>query len=178
MVTTLLRRCHGEKHPFAALCLDKLGAPHRLAKAMLDDIDQRLLELLLHDARTSIKELAYEVGLSSPSTSERLRRLQERGIVSAFTIDLDAKVLGFPLQALVRIRPLPGKTLLVQKLLQGMPEVIECDKVTGDDCFVARLLVRSIEALDGALERIAEEAETSTAIVKAQPVRRRPAPFR
>lgn len=145
---------------------------------MLDDTDQRLLDLLAQDARMSIKELAYEIGLSSPSTSERLRRLRERGIVRAFTVDIEAKALGFPLQALVRVRPLPGKLLVVQKLLQDMPEVVECDKVTGDDCFVARLLVRSIEDLDSSLERIVSHAETSTSLVKSQPVRRRPAPFR
>ena len=74
----------------------------------------------------------------------------------------------------MRIRPLPGKLHIVQKLIEEIPEFGECDKVTGDDCFVARLFVRSIGELDHLLDRIADKAETSTAIIKATPIRRRP----
>jgi len=144
---------------------------------MLDNPDQRILEVLLKDSRISLKDLAQQVGLSSPSVSERLRRLEERGVIRAFTIEIDPQALGYPLQAIVRIRPLPGKLQIVQKLIQEIPEFSECDKVTGEDCFIARLFVRSIEQLDAILDRIADRAETSTAIVKAQPIRRRPPPF-
>ena len=144
---------------------------------MLDDMDQRILEVLLRDSRISFKELAQEVGLSSPSVAERLRRLEERGVIRAFTVEIDPQALGYQLQAIVRIRPMPGKLHIVHKLIQEIPEFCECDKVTGDDCYIARLFVRSIEQLDEILDRIAEKAETSTAIVKAQPIRRRPPPF-
>ena len=131
---------------------------------MLDDLDRNLLEILVRDARTSLKELAAQVGLSSPSVSERLRRLEERGVIRAFTVEIDPLALGYTLQAIVRIRPLPGKLHIVQKLIEEIAEFGECDKVTGDDCFVARLFVRSIGDLDGILDRIADKAETSTAI--------------
>lgn len=144
---------------------------------MLDDLDRRLVEILIVDSRTSLKELAQRVGLSSPSVSERLRRLEERGVVRAFTIDVDPQALGYTLEAIVRIRPLPGKLHIVQKLIEETPEFGECDKVTGDDCFVARLYVRSIGQLDGILDHIADKAETSTAIVKAKPIHRRPPPL-
>ncbi|MER8724007.1 Lrp/AsnC family transcriptional regulator [Mesorhizobium sp. M1027] len=144
---------------------------------MLDDLDRKLLDILVKDSRTSLKELALQVGLSSPSVSERLRRLEDRGVIRAFTIDVDPQALGYALQAIVRIRPLPGKLHIVQKLIGEIPEFGECDKVTGDDCFVARLFVRSIGELDGILDRIADKAETSTAIIKAQPIRRRPPPL-
>lgn len=145
---------------------------------MLDPIDQKLLNLLVWDGRLSLKEIASQVGLSSPSVAERIRRLQERGVLQRFTVDVGAKALGFPMQALVRIRPLPGKSRAVQAVIERMPEVSECDKVTGDDCFVARIVLRSIEELDSVLEPIVGLAETSTSIVKSQPVARRPAPFR
>jgi Lrp/AsnC family leucine-responsive transcriptional regulator len=144
---------------------------------MLDDVDQRILEALLRDSRISLKDLAQHAGLSSPSVSERLRRLEERGVIRAFTVELDPKALGYPLQAIVRIRPMPGKLHVVQKLIEEIPEFGECDKVTGDDCFVARLFVRSIDQLDRILDRIADKAETSTAIVKSQPIQRRPPPL-
>jgi len=144
---------------------------------MLDELDRKLLDILVKDSRTSLKELAQQVGLSSPSVSERLRRLEERGVIRAFTVEIDPEALGFPLQAIVRVRPLPGKLHIVQQLIEEIPEFGECDKVTGDDCFVARLYVRSMSELDKLLDRIADKAETSTAIIKAQPIRRRPPPL-
>ena len=144
---------------------------------MLDELDRKLLDILVKDSRTSLKELAQQVGLSSPSVSERLRRLEERGVIRAFTVEIDPEALVFPLQAIVRVRPLPGKLHIVQQLIEEIPEFGECDKVTGDDCFVARLYVRSMGELDKLLDRIADKAETSTAIIKAQPIRRRPPPL-
>lgn len=144
---------------------------------MLDDIDQRILEALLGDARISLKDLAAQVGLSSPSVSERLRRLEERGVIRAFTVEIDPQALGYPLQAIVRIRPLPGKLHVVQKLIEEIPEFGECDKVTGEDCFVARLFLRSIDQLDQILDRVIDYAETNTSIVKMKPITRRPPPF-
>lgn len=144
---------------------------------MLDEHDRRIVTALAGDARISVKELAQAIGLSSPSTSERVKRLEERGIIRAFTVDLSPEALGYTLQAIVRIRPLPGKLHVVQQLIADIPEVVECDKVTGDDCFVARLHLRDIGQLDGILDGIADKAETSTAIVKSQPVKRRNPPL-
>jgi len=142
----------------------------------MDAIDSILLRLLQGNARLSIKALAGHTRLSAPATAERLRKLESGGVIEAFTTVLNGKAIGYPLEAIVRIRPLPGKLHLVQDLLQDTPQVIECDKVTGDDGFVARVLVHSIEHLDDLLETIAEKAETSSAIVKRKIVPRRNPP--
>lgn len=143
----------------------------------IDQADRKIIEALIRDARMSLKELAAAAGLSSPGVSERLRRLQEKGVIRGFTVDLDPKALGYSLQAIVRIRPLPGKLHIVRELIQEIPEFCECDKVTGEDCFVARLAVPSIELLDDILDKISDKAETSTSIVKSQPIQRRPPPL-
>jgi Lrp/AsnC family leucine-responsive transcriptional regulator len=143
----------------------------------LDAIDQRMLEALARNARISLKELAEVAGLSSPSAAERLRRLEERGIIAAFTLDIAPEAIGYPLQAIVRIRPLPGQLHVVERIIQQTPEFIECDKVTGDDCFIGRLVVRSMGDLDGILDKITERAETNTAMIKATPVKRRLPPL-
>ncbi|SCB39027.1 Lrp/AsnC family transcriptional regulator [Rhizobium multihospitium] len=143
----------------------------------LDEIDQRMLEALARNARISLKELAEAAGLSSPSAAERLRRLEERGIISAFTVDIAPEAIGYPLQAIVRIRPLPGQLHVVEHIIQETPEFIECDKVTGDDCFIGRLVVRSMGELDGILDKITERAETNTSMIKATPVKRRLPPL-
>jgi Lrp/AsnC family transcriptional regulator, leucine-responsive regulatory protein len=144
----------------------------------LDSVDQRILEALAGNARMSLKELAEAAGLSSPSAAERLRRLEERNVIRAFTIDVDAAAVGYPLQAIVRVRPLPGQLHIVERLIQEIPEFIECDKVTGDDCFIARLVIRSMGELDGILDKITERAETNTSMIKASPVQRRLPPLR
>ena len=144
---------------------------------MLDDLDRRLLDILSVNARISLKELAQEAGLSSPSTADRLRRLEDRGVITGFTVGVNPAALGYALQAVVRVRPMPGMLHIVEKLIQDTPEFVECDKVTGDDCFIAKLLVRDMEQLDSILDRVAERAQTNTSIVKSTPVKRRLPPL-
>lgn len=148
------------------------------AVTVLDGIDRRLVELLTANARTTTAELARQVGMSAPSVGDRLRRLEESGIIRSYTLDVNPAALGYGLQAIVRIRPLPGQLRRVEQLLPTLPAFVECDKVTGEDCFVARLMLRSIADLDPVLERVAEYAETNTAIVKSTTVQRRLPPLR
>ena len=98
-------------------------------------------------------------------------------MIDSFTVQVDPRALGYTLQAIVRVKPLPGQLHLVEDLIRRIPEFVECDKVTGDDCFIARLYLYSIEQLDEILSKVAERAETSTAIVKSTPVPRRLPPL-
>src|SRR5260370_33471626 len=99
---------------------------------MLDDLDKRMVEILVDDARISVKELAQRVNLSSPSVSERLRRLEERGVIRSFTVHIDPQAMGYTLQATVRIQPLPGKPNALQELIEGIPLFSARDMGTGD----------------------------------------------
>jgi len=143
----------------------------------MDDIDRKIVSILHKDAKTPLKALAAAIGLSSPSTSERLKRLEEKGTIGGYTLRVDHSQLGYPLRAVVRINPMPGKLQKVQHLIVETAEIVECDKVTGDDCFVCKLYVKSIEQLDLILDRICEHAQTNTSIVKASPVKRRLPPL-
>lgn len=144
---------------------------------MLDKTDFRILQALAQDSRATLKDIADRAQLSSPSAAERMRRLEERGVIRAYTIDLDPELLGYALQAIVRIRPLPGKVHIVQQLLEEVAEVCECHKITGEDCFVALVVARSMKQLDEIVDRISDKAETNTAIVKSQPIARRLPPL-
>lgn len=144
---------------------------------LLDDIDRQILACLVEDARMSLKVLSGRIGLTSPSTAERLKRLEERGVIQGYGARVYLAALGYTLQALVRVRPLPGLLHKVDKYIQAMPECIESDKVTGEDCFVIRLVVRSIEQLDVLLDGLAEHAQCNTSIVKSSPVKRRLPPM-
>jgi Lrp/AsnC family leucine-responsive transcriptional regulator len=145
--------------------------------AMLDGIDQCLINALMDDSRRSLKALAQISGLSAPSVAERLRRLEERGVIKAYTLEIEPKFLGYQLQAIVRIRPLPGKLQEVERQILAIAEFTDCDKVTGDDCFIARLQVRDMEQLDSLLDGLNHFAETNTAIIKKSPLKRRLPPM-
>lgn len=147
------------------------------AVAALDATDRAILAALADDARLATSELARQIGLSAPATADRVRRLEAQGVIAGFTVELDPRALGYTLQAIVRVKPLPGQLHLVEELLRRIPEFVECDKVTGDDCFICRLYLRSIEQLDVILSKVTERAETSTAIVKSTPVPRRLPPL-
>ncbi len=146
-------------------------------KSSLDETDIRILTALDANARLSISELARMVGMSSPSVTERVRRLESTGVIRGFTLDVDTNVLGYQIHAMVRIRPLPGKLHVVEKLIQECPEFIECDRVTGDDPFLARLIVQTIKQMDDVLEALSQYAVTSTAIIKGTSVKRRLPPL-
>ncbi|WP_238084938.1 MULTISPECIES: Lrp/AsnC family transcriptional regulator [Pseudescherichia] len=144
---------------------------------LIDDIDRQIVACLAEDARMSLKMLSARVGLTSPSTAERVKRLEERGVIQGYGAHVNLAAMGYTLQALVRVRPMPGMLHKVDKMIQAIPECIECDKVTGEDCFVMRLVVRSIEQLDELLDGLAEYAQSNTAIVKSSPVKRRLPPI-
>ncbi|HTK00332.1 MAG TPA: Lrp/AsnC family transcriptional regulator [Bordetella sp.] len=143
----------------------------------LDAVDRRLITLLVANARMPVAELARTVGMSSPSVADRLRRLEESGVIRRYTLDIDPVALGYTLEAIVRVRPMPGQLRHVETLLKDIPEFIECDKVTGEDCFVARVVLRTIGHLDQILDRVTEYAETNTAIIKDATLRRRLPPL-
>src|SRR3546814_7908447 len=98
--------------------------------SVLDGIDRRLLQLLTANARTTTADLARQVGMSAPSVADRLRRLEESGIVRGYTLDVDPVALGYTLTAIVRIRPLPGQLRKVEKLIAAIGEFVEDRKST------------------------------------------------
>lgn len=139
----------------------------------VDAVDLQLIDALDRNARASLKELASQVGLSSPATSQRLRRLRDTGLVRGFAIDVDLALLGYGMQVLVRVRPLRGKLHIVEKLIRDTPECVECEKVTGEDCFVMRLWVKSAAHLDKLIATFSPHADTLSSVIKATTVKRR-----
>jgi Lrp/AsnC family leucine-responsive transcriptional regulator len=136
----------------------------------LDAVDLRILRLLAEDARTSVAEIARAVRMSAPSVSERIRRLQENGTIEGYTIRINPAAFGLPLAAWLRIRPVPGELARVTEIIKGIPEIVSCDRVTGEDCFIAKVNVRSVTDLETVIDRIIPYAMTNTAIVQSSPV--------
>ena len=103
----------------------------------LDGIDRRIVRLLVDHARISVANIARRVGLSGPSVSERLRRLEESGTIAGYTVKVNPAALGLPLAAWLRIRPVPGQLAAVIEIVKAIPQVASCDRVTGEDCLIA-----------------------------------------
>lgn len=139
----------------------------------VDAIDARLLQRLETDGRIPIAELARTLGMAAPSVSERLHRLEEAGVIRRFTVEVDPVALGYALGAYIRVRPMAGQLRKVATLLAEIPEIVECDRITGDDCFIARAYLRSVDDLERVLDRIIPYGETNTSIIQSSPVTRR-----
>jgi Lrp/AsnC family transcriptional regulator, leucine-responsive regulatory protein len=141
-----------------------------MMKPLPDAVDSAIIDLLFQDSRASLRAIGAQVGLSAPAVRDRILRLEDIGVIEGFGIRLNARALGFALEAILRVEPLPGKMRAVEKVLQAMPEIVECSVVTGEDCFVAPLVLREIAEIDRLLGPLHDIARTKTSIVHRQPV--------
>jgi Lrp/AsnC family leucine-responsive transcriptional regulator len=138
--------------------------------ALLDAINLRLLGELQADARLSLAELGRRVGLSSPAVAERLARLEEEQVILGYHAELNPRALGFSLTAVIRIRPAPRQLHQVAELAQRTSEVVDCRRITGDDCYIMTAHVRSVEHLEEVIDQFAAYGQTTTSIVQSAPV--------
>ena len=136
----------------------------------LDDANLRLIAELQQDARLSFAELGRRVGLSSPAVAERLARLEETGVITAYRAEVYPRALGFTLGAIVRIRPAPRELHKVAELAQRTPEVVECHRITGEDCYFMKAWVRDVEHLEEVIDQFAIYGQTTTSIMQKSPV--------
>jgi Lrp/AsnC family leucine-responsive transcriptional regulator len=139
----------------------------------LDATNLRLLEELQADARLSNAELGRRVGLSAPAVAERLARMQDDGVILGFHAAVDPRALGYALSAILRIRPAPRQLTTVADLARDTPEVVECHRMTGEDCFFMKLHVRDVEHLEEVIDAFAFHGQTTTSILQSSPVPRR-----
>jgi Lrp/AsnC family leucine-responsive transcriptional regulator len=139
----------------------------------LDETNSRLLEELQRDARLSLAELGRRVGLTAPAVAERLSRLEREGVIRGYHADIDPLAVGYALTAIIRIRPAPRELPKVAELAQDTPEVSECHRITGDDCYLITAHVRSVSHLEEVIDRFALYGQTTTSIVQSSPVRGR-----
>jgi Lrp/AsnC family transcriptional regulator, leucine-responsive regulatory protein len=140
---------------------------------LLDPTNLRLLEELQADARTSVAELGRRVGLSSPAVAERLRRLEQEQVITGYRAEVDPRKLGYDLGVVIRIRPAPRQLPKVAELARGTEEIVECHRVTGDDCYVMTAHVRDVTHLEEVIDQFAAYGQTTTSIMQSSPVPRR-----
>lgn len=144
---------------------------------LFDAVNLRVIKELQADARVGMAELGRRIGMSPPAVAERVQRLERAGVITGYHAEIDAKALGFPVAAIVRIRPAPGQLARIREIARETPEVAECYRITGEDCFLMRLHLRSIDELEGILDRFTPYGLTTTSIIHTAPVPRRPPPL-
>jgi Lrp/AsnC family leucine-responsive transcriptional regulator len=143
----------------------------------VDELDHKIIGELSADGRITVAELGRRVNLSPPAVGERVRRLEQSGVITGYRAELDLRLLGYPLIAIVRVKPAPGRLATVAGLAQEIPEVVECHRITGEDCFFLKVALRSIDELGSLLDRFLDYGETTTSIVNASPVPPRDPPL-
>jgi Lrp/AsnC family leucine-responsive transcriptional regulator len=143
----------------------------------LDNTNVALLIELQRDARLSLAELGRRVGLSSPAVAERLQRLERDGVISGYHAEINPRAVGLALTAVVRIRPAPGQLENVAELARNTPEVVECRRITGEDCYIMRAHVRDVEHLEEVIDHFVALGQTTTSIEQSSPVPARGVPL-
>jgi Lrp/AsnC family leucine-responsive transcriptional regulator len=142
-----------------------------------DPINARILAALQENPRLTMTELGRRVGLSSPAATERVRRMEEAAVIQGYRTLINPIALGLPLAAYVRIRPNPGQLPRIAELAQQIPEVVECHRITGEDCFIVKVLLPSLDQLDLVLDSFLAFGTTTTSLIQSSPVPPRDGPL-
>ena len=145
--------------------------------SLLDAIDLGLLQELALDGRLTMAELGRRVNLSAPAVAERVQRLERTGVIAGYRAVIEPKAIGYPIAAVIRVRPASGQLPKIPELARDTPEVVECYRITGDDCFFLKLHLRSIDDLEPILDRFVAHGQTTTSIIHSTPVASRPLPL-
>ena len=140
---------------------------------IIDDFGRKLLLELQRDARASFADLGRRIGLSPSATAERLRRMEEAGIIRGYTVEIDREALGLPILAIVRMTCDGPRYHPFLKFVKELPEVRECHHVTGGDAFFLQVTAASIVELEKVIERLLPYGIPTTSIVFSSPVTRR-----
>ena len=141
---------------------------------MLDQTNRLILRELQRDARLTMAELGRRVGLSSPAVAERVQRLEADGVIEGYRAHVNPEAAGYSLGAFLRIRPASRQIARVAELARDTPEVLECHRITGDDCFLMRLALRDVRHLEEVIDRFTPYGDTTTSIMQTSPVPSRP----
>lgn len=149
-----------------------MNRSHYVARR-IDHLDRLIVAELTKNGRMTVRDLAARINLSSPSTAERIRKLEDCGAIAGYTIATEPKSFGLGVKAHVTMRAMAGEIKRVSQLLADAPEIVEADHVTGSDCFVAKAVVRDVEELEALVNRFTPYCSTDTAIVQSSPVTRR-----
>ena len=144
---------------------------------VLDRIDRRILSELSADGRMSLAELGRRVSLSPPAVAERVGRLERAGVITGYHAAIDPRALGYQLTAIVRVRPAARQLPRIPELAEQIPEISECVRITGEDCFFLKVHLRSIDELSPLLDRFLRYGSTTTSIVNGAPITGRPPPI-
>ncbi len=138
----------------------------------LDEIDRQLVGMLQANARLTFKELGQAVHLSSTAAAERVRRLEDAGVIAGYAAQVDPTKAGYPIRTYIRLRMSAEKYPRFLALAEELPEILECHHVTGDDSFLILAAAGSMEELEGLIARVSPYGETSTALVLSTPLKR------
>src|SRR6266700_6400840 len=141
---------------------------------LLDDTGWQLLRALQQNARLSYSEIGQRVGLSSPAVAERIRRMEDAGIISGYHVELNRSKLGYPITAIIRMSTSPGdQCTRFATFVQEIPEVLECYRVTGSDSLIMKVMASSVEHLESLIDRLSAHGLLTTSIVLSTVVSRR-----
>ena len=146
--------------------------PQSDREKLLDPLGWKLLIELQTDARVSFAELGRRVGLSTPAVAERVRRMEDEGIIRAYRAEIDPSSVGLPITAFIRMSIVGNVLAKLTERVHAMPEIVECHRGTGEDSFILKVNVVSVEQLKDVIDRLTPFGTTSTSLVLSSLIER------
>ena len=140
---------------------------------LLDDVGWKLLQALQENARLSFRELGQRIGLSAPAVIERVRRMENAGIIVGYRAEIDLTKVGLPITAFIRMSTPRERSGHVGIQLQAIPEILECHRVAGEDSFLMKVGVASMNHLEKLIDHLAQHGQSTTSIVLSSLLTRR-----
>lgn len=148
-----------------------------MSKLLRDPVNVEIARLLIAEPRIATSALARRIGMSAPAARERVQRLEEAGVLVGYRTLIDPAALGYPITIFIRVRPMPGRLQQIGALASEISNVVECHRITGEDCFIIKAHLASLDDLDGLLDRFLVYGETTTSIAQSCPVPARQLPL-
>jgi Lrp/AsnC family leucine-responsive transcriptional regulator len=131
----------------------------------LDDVDWSILTELQRDGRIALTELGRRVNLSASAATERVRRLEGMGVITGYRAAVDLELAGFPVLAVVRLKYPGNRHEPLHRLLEERAEILECLRVTGEDCYTLKVAARSMTHLEEIVDELCQFGTTTTSLV-------------
>lgn len=136
----------------------------------MDEIDASIIEILQGEGRITMKELGHRVGLTSPAAIERVKKLEENGIIKGYYAEIDLKKVGLPIEAVILVTTEHNNCRKFADFAQAHPNIMVCHRITGDACYLIKVAVADMDGLEKIINDVNTYGRTQTYIILSSPV--------
>ena len=141
-------------------------------KIEFDAMDVKILDILQSDARTALSEIGRRIHMSQPAVAERVRRMEQAGVITGYHARVNPAALGYGITAFIRVAKRSNDNL-VEAVAERVPQIVECHSITGDDCSILKVVAASVTELEQVILELTRCGVTSTSLILSSSIERK-----